>query len=599
MSWIRAVAVDLDGTIATQDSVSDVALKAVRDMRFRRVRTLLVTGRTMAALYEGFPGLVDEFDAVVAENGGVLLEGGRERTLSDPVPAALAESLERQGIPLQRGQVLLATGAAHDEEVLREIGMQGLDCWLLRNRGELMVLPAGVSKGTGVAAAMAGLGLSEHSLIAVGDAENDHSLFEAAELAAATSDAVPALRDHADLVLAAPNGDGVAGLIFGPVLSGEERPRSDRRQLVLGTLANGSEAKVPSTPSTMLVVGGSGRGKSFLAGVIAEQLVEAGYSLVVVDPHGEQTSLGQLAGVTVCRPEQAGDVRSAVQQLRRGTSVVVDLSGVGDCSEILDELATVISRTRADTGFPHWILIDEAQDYLGQHGHLRSAFDPTAGGYCLVTYRPEELCSEVLAAADVVLSVSPPVDQVLGGHGLPASGLPKALAGQATIVRADIAAAPQAFSVASRHTTHQRHEHKYSRVLMPQGKGFRFRRDASEALPEARSVEQFRADLQQIDPAVVGFHLGRGDFSRWLGESLQDRKLADLAARLEREVAARHEADVVHARIELCQAILDRYPEQENDEEGDGPTTEAAIVDHAIYAGTRGSRVEIPHEEAS
>lgn len=399
MSWIRAVAVDLDGTIATQDTVSAVALQALRDARFHRVRTMLVTGRTMAALDAGFPGLTDEFDAVVAENGGVLQAQGHRRILAEPVPAGLADALERQGIPLQRGQVLLATGAAHDEQVLREIGMQGLDCWLLRNRGELMVLPAGVSKGTGTAAALRALGLSEHNLLAVGDAENDHSLFEVAELAAATADAVPALLAHADLILDKPNGAGVAGLLAGPVFSGEERPRSDRRRLVLGTLADGSEAKVQSTPSTLLVVGGSGRGKSYLSGVIGEQFVQAGYSVVVVDPHGEQTSLGQLPGVTVCRPTQVADVRVAVQQLTSGTSVVLDLSEVDDCTEILQELAATIPRTRADNGLPQWLVVDEAQDYLGQHGQLRSAFDPTSGGYCLVTYRPEELCSEVLASA--------------------------------------------------------------------------------------------------------------------------------------------------------------------------------------------------------
>jgi hypothetical protein len=480
----------------------------------------------------------------------------------------LAQSLHRQGIPLARGEVLLATGAAHDEEVLREIGMQGLDCWMLRNRGELMVLPAGVSKGAGVGAALSALGLSEHNLLAVGDAENDHSLFEAAETAAATSDAVPALREHADLVLHSPNGTGVAELLSGPVLAGEERPRSQRRRMVLGTAGDGSAVEIASTPSTVLIVGGSGRGKSFLAGVIAEQLIEARYSVLILDPHGEQGALTQLPGVTAHRPDGADALRSIRQELRRGTSVVVDLSGIDDPAKAVQELAGMISRLRADYGFPHWLVVDEAHEYLGRLGGLRTAFEPTAGSHCLVTYRPEELCPEVLAAADVVLSVSPPVDQLLGGQDLPAGGRPKAVAGQATIVRADVGAAPQSFTISQRHSTHQRHEHKYSRGLMPSGKGFHFRDDRSQPLhlPEARSVEQFRADLEQVDPEVFAFHLGRGDFARWLGESVQDRKLADLASRLQRETAARRESELNRARAELAKAISDRYPDRDPDD---------------------------------
>lgn len=565
MSWIRAVAVDLDGTIASQDRISEAALQALRDTRLRRIRTVLVTGRTLAALRATFPGLEAEFDVVIAENGGVLVADGRERVLAEPVPAQLADALQGRGIPLQRGQVLLATAAVHDEEALREIGAQGLDCWLLRNRTELMILPAGVSKGTGLCAALRMLGMSEHNLLAVGDAENDHSLFEVAELAAATSDAVPALRDHADLVLPSPDGTAVAEMLNGPVLAGEQRPRSVRRQLVLGTTAAGSEVQVASTPSTLLVVGGSGRGKSFLAGLIAEQLIEERYSVLVVDPHGEQASLATVPGVSVLRPTNALDLRSQTDKLAEGMSLVVDLTATADLSEIVDELSAVITAARAAGGRPHWIVVDEAHQYLGKGGRLRSIFEPTAGSYCLVTYRPEDLCPEVLAAADVVISVSPPVDQLVGAGALPAASLPKAVVGQATLVRSDVAAPPETFTVRPRSTAHQRHERKYSRVLMVPGKGFRFKPDHSVALPEARTIDQFRSCLQQITLEVFGYHLDRQDFARWLAESVQDRKLADLAARLQRDIASRHAADLNQARAELSEAILDRYPSADPD----------------------------------
>ena len=105
------------------------------------------------------------------------------------------------GLRLNRGEVLLATSAENDAAVLREITGRGLDCVLLRNRGELMILPAGVSKGSGLQAALELFGLSAHNAIAVGDAENDHAMFEVAELAAAPANGVPSVREHADVVL--------------------------------------------------------------------------------------------------------------------------------------------------------------------------------------------------------------------------------------------------------------------------------------------------------------------------------------------------------------------------------------------------------------
>ena len=66
-------------------------------------------------------------------------------------------------------------------------------------RGELMILPSGVSKGTGVHHALGTLGISPHSAIGLGDAENDLSLLSTCELGVAVGNAVDSLRAHADL----------------------------------------------------------------------------------------------------------------------------------------------------------------------------------------------------------------------------------------------------------------------------------------------------------------------------------------------------------------------------------------------------------------
>jgi hydroxymethylpyrimidine pyrophosphatase-like HAD family hydrolase len=50
---------------------------------------------------------------------------------------------------------------------------------LVENRGALMLLPAGISKGTGLKIALFGLGVSAADVLAIGDAENDFDLLDA------------------------------------------------------------------------------------------------------------------------------------------------------------------------------------------------------------------------------------------------------------------------------------------------------------------------------------------------------------------------------------------------------------------------------------
>ncbi|RYE83173.1 MAG: phosphoglycolate phosphatase, partial [Myxococcales bacterium] len=77
------------------------------------------------------------------------------------------------------------------------------------NKGAVMVLPSGVNKGTGLRAGLGTLGLSEHAVVGIGDAENDHSLLKVAGLGVAVANAIPALKDRADLVVQKDHGAGV------------------------------------------------------------------------------------------------------------------------------------------------------------------------------------------------------------------------------------------------------------------------------------------------------------------------------------------------------------------------------------------------------
>ena len=66
-------------------------------------------------------------------------------------------------------------------EVIRELG---LGCRLVRSRGELMILPAGVTKGADLLKALGDRGLSQYNTIGVGGAD-DHSLLDICEIGVA------------------------------------------------------------------------------------------------------------------------------------------------------------------------------------------------------------------------------------------------------------------------------------------------------------------------------------------------------------------------------------------------------------------------------
>ena len=155
-----ALATDYDGTIAHHGAVDADTLVALRRARAGGLRLLLVTGRRTS----DFPRLfadVDVFDAVVGENGAVLWSPatGVDRLLAAPPPPALVDELTGLGVPLYVGRSVVATYEPHGPTVRDALDRLGLDWRITMNNDAVMVLPAGVTKATGLAAALAELGV--------------------------------------------------------------------------------------------------------------------------------------------------------------------------------------------------------------------------------------------------------------------------------------------------------------------------------------------------------------------------------------------------------------------------------------------------------
>jgi hydroxymethylpyrimidine pyrophosphatase-like HAD family hydrolase len=208
------LATDYDGTLASEGHVEQKTIAALERLRASGRKLVLVTGRHMPDLSTVFSRF-DLFERVVAENGGLLYRPAsrEQKLLAEPPNERFLARLRKRRIPFVPGRAVVASWRPHEEAVLKAIRDSGLDLQVTFNKGSIMVLPAGVNKATGLAAALTELGISPHNVVAVGDAENDHAFLRAAECGVAVANALPALKENADVVLGAADGDGVVELI--------------------------------------------------------------------------------------------------------------------------------------------------------------------------------------------------------------------------------------------------------------------------------------------------------------------------------------------------------------------------------------------------
>ena len=539
-SYFRAVAVDYDNTLTTTPCPGDDVLAAIREVRASGRRVVLVTGRILAELRVDFPFVDRHFDAIIAENGAVISRFGASRALAPPVDAALERALAGRGVPVRRGEVILATGARFDGAVIEEIARLGIEVQLVFNRGALMVLPHDVSKGSGTVHALAALGLSPRNAVAIGDAENDHSLLDVCEIGVAVANAVDSLKAHADIVLDGAAGAGVADFLRGSFQAGVPGVAPARQRACLGRFADGTPVEVPGSRVNLGIFGGTGRGKSYLAGLVAEQLIGLGYTVCVLDLEGDHVGLSTLHGVVAFggHDHPPGADQLGVLFHEGMGSAVIDLSMHGLDAKRAYAVAALEScrRSREQTGTPQWIVIEEAQVPLAAHAGACAHPGHGSTGLCIVSYQPEMVCRHAGALIDIELHCAED--------------------GTATIARRG--GQPRSFTPGTRVTPHERHWHKYTSGELPAYRRFLFRDVHGLTGASAGNLEEFRAEIARVRSGVLLHHAAHGDFSRWLGDISQDQRFvgtirqAELALRQGGGANVEPQREALLAALESC-----------------------------------------------
>lgn len=566
------LALDYDGTMAEEGKAHPAVREAIREARARGIVVVLVTGRILSEL-QSVAGDLDIFDAVVAENGAVLaFPNRRTRVLGRPPTPALLDELCRLKVDFKFGDCVLEADASSAPRILTTVQKLELPLVLAFNRSRVMLLPQGISKATGLRAALDTLRLSLHNCIAIGDGENDFQLLEASEIGVAAGWGAKSLRTIADEILPGKGPEAVADYIRRALENSRMPPgRAGRRRVLLGETSDGRPLEMSVHGRIILVAGDPRSGKSWVTGLFCEQLILQGYCLCIIDPEGDYASLEALPSVVVFGgaepPPRLGDVARALRY--PDISIVIDLSQATHSEKVdyLNTLLPMIAELRRNSGQPHWIVVDEAHYFLHEPD-FRQRVDIELAGYMLVTHQVSNLHPDLLREVESIIvtqltnphearalsAMYGPADEetrwesLLGGLNIDeAAFLPTVDAPKRVLQR---------FNVAGRLTPHVRHRAKYLEVPMHEHHAFTFTCNNRPFGHAARTLKDFVMLIGRVPEASLDGHARRGDFSRWIADVFGDQPLA---AEI-RKVEQRHRREkITLLDTALITPIRERY----------------------------------------
>ena len=568
--------VDFDGTIAKDDVLDPDVRRAIGELRAQGIVVVLATGRVLEDL-QRVAGDLHFVDAVVAENGAVVAfpDSGYSTTIGQPPPEHLLTALRQEGVRFDAGRVVVEADANDALRILSIIRRLELPLVLAFNRGRLMVLPQTISKATGVRQALTILRLSPHNAVAIGDAENDHELLQSCEVGLAVAWGSDALKASADYVLPGTGPSAVAGYVR--ALANRRRvpaPLQTRRRLLLGYDDDGRALALAVRGRNVLVAGDPRSGKSWVTGLLCEQLILYGYSLCILDPEGDYVALEALPGVVVFGgADPLPRPRDLLRALRHAdVSIVIDLSHAPypEKVEYLRTVLPALATLRRHTGLPHRIVVDEAHYFL-HDADVTDLLDLELNGYTLVSYRASRLHRDVLAASQAIIVTreSDPREvsalsalcgtcqgrrseadweQLLGGLAI----------GEAVVLPITEEAGGDArrIRLAKRLTPHVRHLAKYIDIPVSDSRAFIFSRDGAPIGRRACTLREFVAVLEDSPATALDGHLGRGDFSLWIADVFGDYPLAKTIRQIEDDYRT---GRVAHLPARMAQAVRARY----------------------------------------
>lgn len=256
---MKMLAVDMDGTcLNSQKTLPDDILVALQMAQDQGILVVPTTGRTLHWL----PQKLQQWGGyryVITSNGAKILDRKTnclllDRCISSRRAAELLEICKGKGLGLTahiqddyylQGLLLMylgrrsfredAAGFRYSNNLTRfirrnDLPVEEIQIFFMKPENRMVmeeilagfpelsvdwdksyveIMGAGVSKGSALMALARHLGISKEDLACVGDNENDFSMFDVSGTRFAMGNAVPALKDRADIILPSNDENGV------------------------------------------------------------------------------------------------------------------------------------------------------------------------------------------------------------------------------------------------------------------------------------------------------------------------------------------------------------------------------------------------------
>jgi hypothetical protein len=427
-------------------------------------------------------------------------------------------------------------------------------------QGAVMVLPPGVNKAAGLTAALSDMELSAQNVVGVGDAENDHAFLSACGCAAAVANALPMVKEAADVSLVGDHGAGVVELMESICRDDAHLASLERHGILLG-LAEGHEVFLEPYQGNILISGKSGIGKSTLATALTERMAEKNFVFCVFDPEGDYDELQDAVSIGNSKTPPSDD--EAIKLLQTATNVVINTQclSVKDRPGFFGRMLPQISLLRAKTGRPHWLVIDEAHHLLpASRDDVAHIFPKDTPAAIFITVHPDAVSPDALKGVDVVVALGEGakdvISQFCGVIGITPPKMSTTQGDEEVLVWMRSSDQPvRAVKPARPQQAHKRQTRKFAEGELGEDHSFYFRGPDGALNLRAQNLMLFLQIARGVDDRTWDHHLRKGDYSAWFQTVIKDNELARETANVE----ANQALDPSESRQLIEEAVTRRY----------------------------------------
>lgn len=201
MNTTRLILSDYDRTFTDASLKIEPGLRqAIGRLQKNGVFFGIVSGRKCEFMDDFFTDNAGLIDAYVAENGCVGYACGKKYYLCSVTgQEALLTGLKRSNIPYDAGDVVVSVDRKYGA-LLDTLLISYPELHAVKNIDSIMILPAGVSKASGIQWLLGMYRLTPEETACIGDAENDLEMRDLCSLLGAVGNALPELKRASDYV---------------------------------------------------------------------------------------------------------------------------------------------------------------------------------------------------------------------------------------------------------------------------------------------------------------------------------------------------------------------------------------------------------------